>query len=189
VFVWIERRRRSPHSRVSIELIDLNCTNVFYFFFIFRILTLRLSEPWHVDGVLDALAAIGSGAPDSRWGSLLARANSTPVVVSARVASVVFIVSAGFIAHLWFLGACVSQLTPKDEMDSVGTILDERMDLDSSSSNNNNELLQLPQEEQNAARGLPFPHTEDSNGQHTIQYISMYVCFYILPAFKPDPPE
>jgi len=39
------------------------------------------------------------------------------------------------------------------------TITDEHMDVDS----NNNSNEQLPQEE-NMVRGLPFPHTEDSNG-------------------------
>ena len=160
-------------------------------FFIFRRSTL-ISEPWPIDGVLDALATIGSGAPDTRWGSLLARANSTAFIVTARVASVALVVSAGFIAHLCLLGAHVSWLTTKEEMDVVEPnpmISDERMDVDSSS-NNNKQLLLLPQEE-NTARGLPFPHTVDSNGQHTIQYIGMYVLFYLLPPLypKPDPFE
>ena len=139
---------------------------------------------------------IGSGAPDTRWGSLLARANSTTVVVSARVASVVLVVSAGFIAHLRLLGTHVSQLTTKQKMDHDvvepnPTILEEHMDVDSSN-NNNNELLQLPlPQEEGTARGLPFPHTEDSNGQHTIQYISMCVLFHFFLPFcpKPDPLE
>jgi hypothetical protein len=102
------------------------------------------------------------------------------------VASVVLVVFAGFVAHLCLLGSHLSQLTTKEEMDIVEsnpTISDERMDVDSS---NNNEQLQLLPQEENTARGLPFPHTEDSNGQHTIQYISMCVLFYFLPPSSPN---
>ena len=73
-------------------------------------------------------------------GSLLARANSTAFIVTAHVASIALIVSAGFIAHLHLLGAHISQLTTKEKMDVVEPnpmISDERMDVDSS--NNNNE--------------------------------------------------
>ena len=77
----------------------------------------------------------------------------------------------------------------RDVIEPNPTISDEPMDVDSSN-NNNNKLLLLPQEE-NTARGLLFPHTEDSNGQHTIQYIGMYILFYLLPPLfpKPDPFE
>lgn len=112
------------------------------------------------------------------------------------MASVVLVVFAGFVAHLRLLGAHVSRLTTtKEEMDCDvvepnPTISDECMDVDSSSNNNNEQLQLLPQEE-NTARGLPFPHTEDSNGQHTIQYISMCVPFPFSSTFipKPDPFE
>jgi len=117
-------------------------------------------------------------------GSLLTQANSAAFVITAHVASIVLVISAGFIAHLHLLGSHISWLTMKEEMDCDifepnPTISDECMDVNSNS--NNNELLQLLPQEENTARGLLFPHNEDSNGQHTIQYISMCVLFHFLP--------
>ena len=122
------------------------------------------SEPWPIDGVLDVLAAIGSGAPDTRWGFLLAQANSTAVVVSARATSIVLVVFIGFIAHLRLLLRKMGIFEPNP----VSELLDEPMDVD-----NNDAQQQLPLQNQDPANGLPFPHLEDSNGRYGIQYINM----------------
>jgi len=117
------------------------------------------SEPWPIDGVLDVLAAIGSGTPDTRWGFLLAQANSTVVVVSARATSIALVVFAGFIAHLQLLLCKMGIFAPNP----ASELPDEPMDVD-----NNN-----AQQDQDPAKGLPFPHLEDSNGQYGVQYINM----------------
>jgi hypothetical protein len=129
--------------------------------FYFRKSTLfDCSEPWPIDGVLDVLAVIGSGAPDTRWGFLLAQANSTAVVVSARATSIVLVVFIGFIVHL--------RLFLRKMGNPVSELLDEPMDVD-----NNDAQQQLPLQDQDPANGLPFPHLEDSNGRYGVQYINM----------------
>ena len=111
------------------------------------------------------LAAIGSGAPDTRWGFLLAQANSTTVVVSARATSIVLVVFIGFIAHLRLLLRKMGIFEPNP----VSELLDEPMDVD----NNDAQQQQLPLQNQDPANSLPFPHLEDSNGRYGIQYINM----------------
>ena len=86
-------------------------------------------------------------------------------------------------SHLRLLGAHVSRFTTKEEMDVV-----EPPNLTISDNNNNSEQQQQQPQEQDMARGLPFPHTEDSNGQHTIRYITMYIFFYFLPPLSPNQP-
>ena len=110
------------------------------------------------------LAAIGSGAPDTRWGFLLAQANSTAVVVSARATSIVLVVFIGFIAHLRLLLCKMGIFKPNP----VSELPDEPMDVD-----NDDAQQQLPLQDQDPANGLPFPHLEDSNGQYGVQYIKM----------------
>ena len=174
MFVWIERRRRPPLFRARSLSYHVLLT-----FFINRSTVFDRSESWPIDGVLDALAAIGSGAPDARWGPLLAAgANSTIVVVSARAAFVLLIVVLGFITHLRILYAYAVQFTTKKQMDD-DLILDERMDADNERDNERDEQ-RLPLQDQNAAKGLPFPHIEDSHGQYTVQYIDMYALFLFL---------
>jgi len=170
VFVWIERRRRPPLFRARSLSYHVLLT-----FFIHRSSFFDRSEPWPIDGVLDALAAIGSGAPDAQWGPLLAAgANSTVVVVSARAASVLLIIVLGFITHLRLLYAYAVRFTTKKQMDD-DLISDERMDVD-----NERDEQRLPLQDQDAAKGLPFPHIEDSHGQYTVQYIEMYALFLFL---------
>ena len=141
------------------------CLIILSLSFYFRKLTLfDRSEPWPIDGVLDVLAAIGSGAPDTRWGFLLAQANSTAVVVSARATSIVLIVVfIGFIVHLRLL-----RKMGIFEPNPVSELLDEPMDVD-----NDDAQQQLPLQDKDPANGLPFPHLEDSNGQYGIQCINM----------------
>ena len=86
----------------------------------------------------------------------MAGVNLTVVIVSARAASVLLIIVLGFIAHLQLLYAYVVQFTTKKQMDDP--ISDERMDVD-----NKWDEQWLPLQDQDAPKGLPFPHIEDSN--------------------------
>jgi len=126
------------------------------------------------------LAAIGSGSPNAQWGPLLvAGANSTIVIVSAHAASVLLIIILGFIAHLWLLYAYMVQFTTKKQM-MDDLISDEQMDVD-----NKQDEQWLPLQDQDVAKGLPFPHIEDSHGQYTVQYINMYALFLFFFWFFP----
>jgi len=65
-------------------------------------------------------------------------------------------------------------------------ISDEWMDVD-----NKWNKQRLPLQDQDAPKGLPFPHIEDSNGQYTIQYIDVYIfqVFFSGLGFQSDPLE